>query len=528
MRDQWGLALIFFTGAVVLALEVLSSRIMTPYFGVSLYIWAGILSITLTFLAVGYHLGGRMTKRMSADAQAEVFLLLPVFSAASITLSAAIYPFGFPSLAQVDLIAGSFVASAVLLALPLVCLSAMNPLLISLRGEQSSSGDGGAGHVFFISTVGSVAGVLVTAFLIIPNFTNFNALFWLALALCLCVAVPAMLDPALGPRRKLRLLAGALAIGIASGLFIANQNRYLNLLTASEDSDPRFDILEQYSSVFGNIKVVDLISEKGDSIPIRAFLQDGIVQNRTTHENVSVSMYTYVLDRLSEGFVKRAKSALVLGLGAGVVPRDFLRRGIDVTVVEINPDALKAATKYFGFDAEQITTHVQDARTFVSNCETPYDVIVVDLYQGDSTPDYLLTSEFFKSLRRCMRPRGAVVMNAFYDSSDITPNRRLQATIASAFSPVFEFPLAEANSFIVGMAGPPSEEVSFSLETVPTVLAGIVGKSLKSGRLLTPEILRGYAPVTDRHNVFSILIAAAQMERRKYIVRDLPPRVLVN
>ena len=45
-------ALIFATGAVTLSLEVLASRIMTPYFGVSLYIWAGILSITLAFLAV--------------------------------------------------------------------------------------------------------------------------------------------------------------------------------------------------------------------------------------------------------------------------------------------------------------------------------------------------------------------------------------------------------------------------------------------------------------------------------------------
>ena len=53
--------LIFFTGAATLSLEVLASRIMTPYFGVSLYIWAGILAITLIFLATGYYLGGRLT-----------------------------------------------------------------------------------------------------------------------------------------------------------------------------------------------------------------------------------------------------------------------------------------------------------------------------------------------------------------------------------------------------------------------------------------------------------------------------------
>ena len=60
-------ALIFITGAVTLSLEVLASRIMTPYFGVSLYIWAGILSITLIFLALGYQLGGQISQRREKD-----------------------------------------------------------------------------------------------------------------------------------------------------------------------------------------------------------------------------------------------------------------------------------------------------------------------------------------------------------------------------------------------------------------------------------------------------------------------------
>jgi len=37
--------IIFLTGAGTLALELLSSRVLTPLFGVSLYIWSSILSI---------------------------------------------------------------------------------------------------------------------------------------------------------------------------------------------------------------------------------------------------------------------------------------------------------------------------------------------------------------------------------------------------------------------------------------------------------------------------------------------------
>ena len=61
------LLLIFFTGAVVLSLELLASRILTPFFGVSLYIWTSILSITLIFLAIGYQFGGWLTSKIKSE-----------------------------------------------------------------------------------------------------------------------------------------------------------------------------------------------------------------------------------------------------------------------------------------------------------------------------------------------------------------------------------------------------------------------------------------------------------------------------
>ena len=84
--------LIFLTGGVVLALEVLSSRIMTPFFGVSLYIWAGILSTTLTFLAIGYSLGGRLANKCAVDTLPILFLGAPIIAALWIGIAAATYP----------------------------------------------------------------------------------------------------------------------------------------------------------------------------------------------------------------------------------------------------------------------------------------------------------------------------------------------------------------------------------------------------------------------------------------------------
>jgi len=526
--------LIFFTGAVVLSLEVLSSRIMTPYFGVSLYIWAGILSITLTFLAVGYYLGGRLSERLGRAVQALIFLAMPVMAAAAALVACLIYPFAFPAMARVDLVFGSFTASAVLLAVPLVCLSAMNPILISLRAgiKQGAEhhGDGGAGLVLFVSTAGSVAGVLVTAFVLIPSFTNFEAVLWLGVVLC-GLSLIAALRAADLDRRGL-VMAGAVGVSVLCGALIGAQDRFFKLLAAVDAANLQVDVVAEYTSVFGNIKIANVTPRDANRDaapqPIKVYVQDGLIQNRATSDNVSVSMYTYVLDRLAGAFVPEAKTAVVLGLGAGYVPRFMRDRGIKVSAVEINPLSLTVARDHFGFDAAGIDLSITDARTYARDCRAAFDVAIVDLFQGDATPDYLLSAEFFTDLRRCLKPGGGVVMNAFLDDDNPGPNFRLLATIASAFPNVLKFQVGKGNAFLVGLTGPVPASVDYDLERIPAALLAEVAPTLESGRHVPAGALLGYAPVSDRQNRFSTLMAEARMAHRQWLARELPARLLMN
>ena len=47
-------------------LEVLGSRIAGPVFGVSLYIWTALITVTLLALALGYWLDGRLCDRYAS------------------------------------------------------------------------------------------------------------------------------------------------------------------------------------------------------------------------------------------------------------------------------------------------------------------------------------------------------------------------------------------------------------------------------------------------------------------------------
>ena len=160
-------AIIFVTGGAILALELLASRILTPYFGVSLYIWSGILSITLVSLAAGYWWGGRLAAGTRNHAPtpeklAYLFTRMPAVAAIAIVAACLVYPYLFHRLAQFDLVVGAFIACIVLLFVPLFVTSAMNPLLVAIFLRQSATrgdlADAGAGRVFFVSTIGSVAG----------------------------------------------------------------------------------------------------------------------------------------------------------------------------------------------------------------------------------------------------------------------------------------------------------------------------------------------------------------------------------
>ncbi len=55
--------LVSVSGACVLCLEILGTRILGPFFGVSLYLWSALITVTLAALSLGYALGGRYADR---------------------------------------------------------------------------------------------------------------------------------------------------------------------------------------------------------------------------------------------------------------------------------------------------------------------------------------------------------------------------------------------------------------------------------------------------------------------------------
>ncbi len=522
--------LIFITGAVTLSLEVLASRIMTPYFGVSLYIWAGILSITLIFLALGYQLGGQISQRREKAALELTLLAAPLWAALAIVLATIIYPVVFPWLATINLIMASFLGGIILLAFPLVVLSAMNPLLIALGRDARATGDAGAGRVFFISTVGSVAGVLLTAFLLIPHLTNFRALLWMSLGLGLVVGAMSFLNREIAANQKRRLLYGCLIILLLSGGMLAGQRSYFKLLAGLSDIGKNFEVLAEYTSVFGNIKVLAVYPEGEGRKPAMAYLQDGIIQNMVTSDGQVLDHTSFML-RLIEAYAPTARDSLVLGMAAGMIPRYLHHQGHKVTAVEINPNSLQAATEFFNFDPRGVAVYIEDARTFVRRHHQAYDLVVTDLFQGDCTPDYLLTVEFFREVQACLRPGGVVIINTYFDPNNEAADDTILATVGAVFPQVLEL-RSPSSAGLVSSACMVAANVPLSPEAAINLadrgpMPPKDYQTLKAARLVNRDMFKDVQPVTDDHNIFSVIFAASQLRYRSQF-NQLPPNLLVN
>ncbi|EME71895.1 hypothetical protein H261_01572 [Paramagnetospirillum caucaseum] len=522
-------ATIVITGAAILCLQLIASRVMTPFFGVSLLIWTGILSVTLLCLALGYYYGGVFCRGRSAEAIRAAYYLSPALSGAWLVAAVLLYPVSLGPLAQLNLVGGAFLASVLLLAVPLILLSALNPLLVALERPLHGAADSGAGWVFFISTMGSVAGVLVAAFGLIPYLSGRHSILVIAATLCLLAA--------LGGRRGIVLavalagLAAALALGLIDPAGRSGR-------TARDGEDRAWTTIAVYPSAFGVLKVVEVGEGAG---MLRILFNDGLAQNGFDAQGRPALQFTHFLEAGAAHLVPAPRKVLVLGLGAGVIPAAFEARGAAVEVVEINRRAFDAARDHFGYRPGPATTLVfADARTQVRGCAPDHDIVFVDLFSGDGIPEHLLTREFFADVRGCLAEEGVVAINSFLDAGHMEPTRAILATLAAVFGRVAfveqDRPPSRSitNGFLFAARQPGRLDALADLWIGPGIvsphMAVRMAASLESLRIIdaTAPLVAGVKPLSDEDNSLAALAAPAQMAYRRGAVATIPDPILVD
>lgn len=125
--------------------------------------------------------------------------------------------------------------------------------------------------------------------------------------------------------------------------------------------------------------------------------------------------------RQVKGKRQEIKDVLILGLGGGTVAK-LIRKGwpdAKITGVEIDPIILELGIKYLELGKTNTKIVIEDASKFlsqnsVSNFKSKYDLIVVDLYNGDQFPKQFETKDYIHLVRINLSRLGICVFNRLY------------------------------------------------------------------------------------------------------------------
>lgn len=527
-------SIIFFTGAVVLSLELLASRIMSPFFGVSLYIWTSILSVTLIFIAIGYQFGGWITSKIAPKYYKELFLFIPFLSSIFIIISTIAYPILLPNLITQNLLLGSFIASSLLLAIPLVLMSSLNPILISIiKDEDDESSDSKSGFVLFVSTIGSVFGVIFSALVLIPNLTNFLSFILNAIFLTIYnLIIYFLIGYSSFEKLKKLFLFFNLILCIFLVTFFYFKESYLNYFTTVKDKhNNEYTILYEKPSFYGNYKVVGRKPFNQNEITQYILYQNGTIQNGMDSKGHSIFEFTHVLDVLSQS--STIGSALVLGLGAGVLPAKLSSKGFKIDAIDIDPITLNIAKNFFRYKPKNTSFFFEDARTYVKKCEKKYDLIIIDLF-ADGDPEHLTTKEFYQNLDNCLNDNGVVLSNSLMDFSNELALNTILSTFSSQFDDLHYFHIPDVkvnNLYIIAGKNGTSKRVQglkLSLDSIPKGIKPTVIQILRNAKKFKKENFNDQNILYDEKNQYSIIFAKILPKYRKLVHSFVSSRILIN
>jgi predicted membrane-bound spermidine synthase len=463
---------VFLSGMTSLGAELSASRLLDPYFGNSIIIWAVLIGMVLLYLTVGYYIGGKWADRKpypkvlyQITAWAALLVGLVPFIARPVLLWSVR---GFAEYSA-GILAGSLIGVVLLFAVPVTLLGCVSPFAIRLAMQDSSVESAGkvAGGLYAISTVGSILGTFLPVLVLIPNIGTRNTFFFFAFVLLAISlvglfwslksrALPYLLMPALLVLLIVLVPAGIIK-PITEGKLLYETESPYNYIQVIQVGNERWLKLNEGQGIHSVYNPDStLVGGIWDYFLIAPFFNNP----------------PYTADRVS--------SLAVIGSAAGTEPKEYtdVYGPIPIDGAEIDPKIIEVGRRYFDMNEPNLNAVAQDGRYFLTHSSRKYDVIAIDAYRPPYIPFHLTTQEFFVQVREHLTEYGVVAINVGRTRTDWSLVQALSSTLKSVFPNVYMVDLAQPGYDLINVL------------VVATKQATQVGNLSANAQFLTHPVLQ--------------------------------------
>lgn len=414
--------IVFVSGGVLLALEIVASRLLAPFFGNSVYVWGSLIGVFLAGLSLGYFLGGRAADRWPSPA---LFAAL-VFVAGALTFP---IPFAATPVMQAIVLrdygprVNPLAAATVLFLLPTVIMGMVSPFAVRLRARTVTTVGNVAGVLYALSTLGSIAGTLLAAFVLINLYGVRAIIHGLGIVMIALAGVGLVFA-----NRRAAAAGVAVIVALAWGA------------ATLAPPDVVASVVFLRDTVYHRISV----SDEGR---VRYLKLDNYWQSAVDLDEPGRTVFTYSdYMHLPLIFVPQVRRIALIGLGGGTVPRRYIEDypAVAMDVAELDPAVVETARRWFSLpEAARLRVTAGDGRLFLLRTPERYDAILLDAYLIDTIPFHLATAEFFRLAASRLAPGGVVASNVIgaLDGPDSRLFRAIYKTFRAVFPTVYVFPV---------------------------------------------------------------------------------------
>ena len=393
--------LLLVEGYCSLAIEMIALRVLAPVAGQSVGVTSIVVTAFLAALALGYRSGGRFLGEvreklgwnLAAAAAWSAFWLSRFGVALAFEATG-----WMPPLWQVGVYAAVGVGPAAYLLAETVVLL--------VGGGSRETAAGKAGSAFSASTLGNVAGGLVTALLVMQH---------LGVGVAVALVSALLLFAALGAWGRLdwRVCAPGIAAAAVCGANVAAERDAFVLTTSHAD----------YA-----IEVDD-----GGARHLRV---NGQNASRDDGGGIGHRYIEWIEDRVYGNLPEdRPGRVLVIGAGGFTFGRGRPDAAAEIVYVDVDDLLDEVARAFLAPSARSVTYAAMDGRAYLLRNEREFDAIVLDAY-ADRTriPPHLVTREFFGLARSRLGEDGTLYLNLIVPPGPERLAARIERTLRSVFA----------------------------------------------------------------------------------------------